>query len=293
MTTISVPVILKSSHDIQNIGFKGSNSMTITDQWIAISISKFGLIDSEISITAETSEKMKLIIKTDQEFESDNQIRLIVEHLIECLSFQLSRDNKNSYYGTNFLDVEWHDLNIQVSGQLTISGALGIELSERKSLALLSTELLNYHEFVHYYFEGLKANNHKSKYFHWFLILEGLEHSKLYNRLFNEDKLFNHQDIEIIKKLTKSMDEDIKKSVVLGILSRTKKSRKVKLYEILGHIECLGENEVVEDIGKIIESRNILFHQGQNFDHNILCNMLYPIITFVIEKLILNPNLLD
>lgn len=290
---VSVPVMVACSHNMQNIGFKGTNSVKLTDQWISTSLSGSGRIESEVSLCVEKDGKLQLTIKIAKPSVYDHQIESSIRQLVECISFKLFRNNQNPHYGTHYLDVDWHGIKIAEPERIAVSEALTIDMIQKKSLSLLSEELPNYHDFMHYYFEGLRANNLKSKYFHWFLVLEGIEHSNLYDNLFGKDMLFSEQDEGVIKSLARSMNSEMKKSALLALLRRTGKSRKVKLYEILENTGSLVAGLGVKDVGDIIDGRNRIFHRGSNLDKDLLFNKLYPSVSLVIEKLAQNPDLLD
>ena len=147
------------------------------------------------------------------------------------------------------------------------------------------------------YYEGIKANNVKSKYFHWFLILESLEKSKAYQNHFKE-RLFEESELERLAQEFKGNDD--KYNAIMNLKGRTLKSRSEKLYEMLQllgissyHFEEAEHNLSKKLLKKIIDCRNNLFHQGKQFDENLLWRRLFPIVRTVVEALLQNPNFLD
>jgi len=96
------------------------------------------------------------------------------------------------------------------------------------------------------------------------------------------------------------MGHNTKKSTILSILNRTKKSRATKLTEI---IEYLGINEYSsfgttkklnnETIRLVIDARNKLFHSGSKFPEQLLWGDLFPIVTFIVDTILNRPDIIS
>ena len=96
------------------------------------------------------------------------------------------------------------------------------------------------------------------------------------------------------------MSDDVKKSAIRNLLSRTKEFRNRKLFLILNEIglkkyKKMGEQiDLSEDIIRNITSgRNALFHKGSSFPEETLWSHLFPIVREVTTLVLKNPKCLD
>jgi len=226
----------------------------------------------------------------------------------DYVSFLINRNEHNPHYGNNFVQIEWFDfMAVPVRDDtsafqdvLHISDALAI--SSTRTVALEDGKVTRgtYHDLLRFYFDGLRAEHKKSKYFHWFLILEYLENSKKYKALFDSTKLFNEQETQQLKDVASQMSDGVKKGAVLNLLSRTREFRNYKLLAIINtlginHISTFIETKEIseESIRGITEGRNALFHSGSDFPEIILWNILFPLVTQIVEHVSCNQGCLD
>ena len=155
------------------------------------------------------------------------------------------------------------------------------------------------HEMLDIYRNGLKAESERSKFFHWFLILEYLEGTPLYSQMFPKGSMFSEEEAQKIRDLAGTLSND-KKGIVLSVLSRTFEYRGKKLSDLLVRIgvekisSMQGDHKIsVDTIKEIIGARNKLFHRGTDFPANVLWFKLFPIVSSVIEKLIYEPHCIE
>ncbi len=231
-----------------------------------------------------------------------------LEKIAEYLSFLINREEYNPHYGTIFIRIEPFEFRAILVGtnrepfQENIRVSDGLGMSSTRTVNLDETILpsVKYNDLLHFYFDGLRAEHKKSKYFHWFLVLEYLEHSQKYKKLFNNKKLFDLTEAREIEVAANKMSDGTKKGAVLTLLSRTKDSRNSKLLQILNQLSIKNlklfgkEVELTEETVKsIITGRNVLFHTGSAFPEFTLWNSLFPLVTGVVEYVSCNPGCLD
>ncbi|SDX61901.1 hypothetical protein SAMN05421783_1433 [Thiocapsa roseopersicina] len=163
-------------------------------------------------------------------------------------------------------------------------------------------ECATYHDLLRFHFDGLRAEHKKSKYFHWFLILEYLENSQIYKTQFSSNTLFDKHETAELSRVADKMSNEVKKSAVLKLLSRTKEPRNYKLLRILNEIGINSirtdygtkELEISEEIiNKITKGRNALFHGSSEFPEHILWTILFPLVNQIAEHVSCNQVCLD
>jgi hypothetical protein len=149
------------------------------------------------------------------------------------------------------------------------------------------------------YHNGLKAESESSKFFHWFLILEFLESSPLYEYMFPSGSMFDDNENTKIRELAATFSND-KKNALLSVLSRTAEYRAKKLTDLLDTLQIksisnmTGNHDITIDVIKeIIGARNKLFHRGKEFPKCTLWFKLFPIVTKVVETLIYDKECIE
>jgi len=164
-----------------------------------------------------------------------------------------------------------------------------------------ATDLQNmvYNPLLEFFFNGVKAQDIKSKFFHWFLILEHLEELQEYKIRWKKDRLFSKIEQSKIKEFANNFNDHEKKGLIRGVLLKTKKSRAEKLYTFLREIGIetypKGFSKQILTVGNIrniLNIRNKLFHEGKTFDPNILWTHLFPLVRKVVETSFSNQILL-
>ena len=252
----------------------------------------------------------------DVEFEDDvdeKDAKIFIQNVAKHISYLLSKDEVNPQNGFCYAELNLFDLEILNNNESVLHDKITVGeksyfFKDRMS-AIFST-IFQFQEnqwninsdvydsiILDIYYEGLKANTVKSKFFHWFLILEFIEHSKIYKDNFS-DLLFDKKELEgLAQNFEKESD---KYNAIMNLKGRSKESRPSKLYKILQKIGTdkyqFREEEYnleMSTIKKILECRNKLFHQGQDFDENLLWNHLFPIIRDIVEKFMKNPKIFD
>ena len=226
----------------------------------------------------------------------------------EYLSFLINRNERNPHYGNNFVQVEWFELKaipVQENADpfhdvLHISDALAISSTRKVTFEEKQVSQGIYHDILRFYFDGLRAEHKKSKYFHWFLILEYLENSVKYKKLFNSNKLFDENEEQQLRDVADKMSDGVKKGAILNLLSRTKEFRNYKLLKMINifginNISALGKTGEIslETIKLLTDGRNSLFHSGSDFPELTLWNTLFPLVTQIVEYVSCNQGCLD
>ncbi|HEY8036046.1 MAG TPA: hypothetical protein VIF37_10715 [Methylobacter sp.] len=302
---------IKSSHDVSGVGSSRSSSFVVSKGISCTSL--FGLKNTLIEIEKHNESLYKFNVDS---YDLDNQTVQIkyLNDLSALISFLIGKDEVNGYYGTPYIHlnlesffckeeiVQDHKINdnefvinefLHVRDSVSIQSTRHIEFDEKALIGVFN------HEMLDVYRNGLKAESERSKFFHWFLILEYLEGTPLYSHLFPKGSMFSEEETKKIRDLADTLPTD-KKGIVLSVLSRTSEYRGKKLSDLLIRIgvekisNMQGDHEIsVDTIKKIICARNKLFHSGTDFPTNILWLKLFPIVSAVIEKLVYDPQCVE
>jgi len=302
---ITCPFSLPSSHEIHDVGFRGENNIKLT---LPFQQENFlGIIGTSLEINQGEDDGYYFTVVSDSLGQKSKQISYL-EMVAEYLSFLINKNEINPIYGNNFVQIEWfefkavpleedaepfHDV-IHMSDALAISSTRLVAFEDDK------LSQLTYHDLLRFYFDGLRAEHKKSKYFHWFLILEFLENSEKYKAMFNSNKLFDEDETQQLKEAANQMSDGVKKGAILNLLSRTKEFRNYKLLKMINtfgitHINALGTTEEISEvtIKCLSDGRNALFHSGTDFPEPILWNILFPLVTQIVEHVSCNQGCFD
>ena len=312
-TLIKCPVEIKSSGGRQGIDYSSINHVHIKEYGCFENVKMFGLNIAGMNITPKNeltfdketiTTKLDLCFRTVEDMSSEESIRFAL-NIEKHITFLLAESDENPMNGFSYAEMDW------VNFRATKIDSLLLETHCRPSIYVLSTMIKSlifkekqwnvaneYNDVIFdSYYNGIKANHYTSKYFHWFLIIEAIEHSELYKREFRE-YLFHSGELDAIAEQFK--DNEIKRNAITGLKNRTIKSRKEKLYEILQKMGITSYRFHNKDhalsldiIDKMIKFRNSLFHRGDKLDELFVWNNFFPIIRDVVRLLSEYPTLLD
>lgn len=293
-----------SSHSINEVGFQGASVYNVEEGFFFSC--PLGLSDTKIELSCTKSPDFIVKVESLVLEEQAKQVSYL-NRLASYLSFVAAKNEKNGHYGTPFIKVYFDTLKketttIENESSITNPSDFNSPINISDSLSIKSTNKVifnddnvikvSYNDILDYYYNGLRAESEKSKFFHWFLIVEYLEGSELYSKLFPSGTMFNEDESNSIKDLANNFSND-KKNVLLSVLQRTAEFRNQKLLEILAKLEIKelinikGSQAITLDVVKsITTSRNKIFHRGSEFPKDILWNSLFPLVTLIVEKII-------
>jgi len=292
------PFLIMASHEILTKDFHGKNSVELKLPFELES--PLGIEDTTLKIS-EVNGNEYLFHVTSATLGTEEQQTRFLEQIAAHISLRLGVEEVNPHYGTLFVKPSWHKLESvaeassgsMLSASLSLKSTLTLDISAEKFLPSAHSDLMSF------YYDGLRAEHLKSKYFHFFLILEYLESSPKYIAQFNKDKLFNATEAQLIETLANQM-ENTKKGALLNLLSRTKESRESKLLAMIHNlgitsITVLGQSKDVDlaMIKSITKKRNKLFHSGAAFPAEALWRELFQLATLVVAHISRNPKCLD
>lgn len=304
-TKITCSFSVISSNEIVEPGFRGGNKLVLT---LPLSIKNpMELSDTALEVTEAHDGSYQITITSAQLTSKILQIEF-VEKIAEYLSFLINRDEKNPRYGNLFIKINWfnfsatsireehdgHHETVHISDSLSITSTRNLQLLEK------DWRNATYNDMLRFYFDGLRAEHEKSKYFHWFLILEYLENSKKYAYMFAHDKLFNEAESKIIEDAANNMSDTTKKGAVKNLLSRTREFRSAKLLKFINAIGISDYSSngksvklTEETLKAITKGRNAIFHSGSVFPDAALWNDLFPLATLIVEQISMHKISID
>jgi hypothetical protein len=290
MKRYTVDLIINTSHFIDDIDYHSSNA--------------YKIIDND-----EENEKIVSSIDVENVF-PEKEIKKYFEQEAQVASLAVAKNEKNSIDGCPYFTVNWTSLNIKTIPNVATNHKKKLmfvedSLSMREYFSMKSTRTIqleevkkyldninNYSFLVESFYHGLMSNNNKSKYFNFFVIIEHIENSSKFRNSFKEDLLFNEEEKYIICNFIKQFGEH-KKSILANILTKTRLSRKEKLFRYLSglHLPCIDSYQIkLEDIDNIIDQRNKLFHSSEKFNLNILYDKLFPLVKEIVIKNYMQEN---
>lgn len=211
-----------SSHSINEVGFQGESTYNLVESMSCCC--PFGLPNTKIELSCTNNPDFSVKIQSFDLKEQNAQVSYL-NHLASYLSFVAAKNELNGYYGTPFIKVKFETflaktITLENASQLTNPDFLNSSIEITDSLAIRSTCRVNfnnsnvinihYNEILDYYYSGLRAENEKSKFFHWFLIVEYLEGSNLYSKLFPSGTMFTEDENNAIKSLASQLSNDKK-----------------------------------------------------------------------------------
>ena len=318
-TNVKCSMELKQSGKKIAIDHSSENAVIIPP--INLSNAKIlGVSVNKFSITPKNDEKNQRTesFTLDVDFEDDvdeKDAQIFIQNVARHISYLLAKDEVNPQNGFCYAELNLFDLEILKNNENVFGDKINVgekSFFVRHSMSLVISTVLQFNKnqwninsdaynsiILDIYYEGLKANTVKAKFFHWFLILEFIEHSAACKRNFFEP-LFMEEELDSLAKNFKK-DSD-KYNAILNLKNRTKDSRANKLYQMLKNIGIdkytLREIEKphtleISQIQKIIDCRNKLFHKGQDFDEKLLWDHLFPLIRDIVEKFMENPKIFD
>lgn len=302
---------LFSSHSINEVGFQGASIYNL-EEGISCCC-PFGLPNTKIELSCANNPDFSVKIESFDLKEQIDQVSYL-NRLASYLSFVATKSELGGYYGTPFIKVHFDTFsrkNIIVENENYIANTVSLNSFVEMTDSLLIKSIngvkfnnsnvinIHYNEVLDYYYNGLRAESEKSKFFHWFLIVEYLEGSNLYSKLFPSGTMFSEDESDSIRYLACKFSND-KKNALLSVLTRTSEFRNQKLFKLLSHLgmtqlaSVKGEKPITIDVIKsVTTSRNKLFHRGNEFPSDVLWFVLFPLVTIITEKIIQNSNCID
>ncbi|WP_039989690.1 hypothetical protein [Vibrio owensii] len=301
----------QSSHGISEIEFEGGSVYNL-EEGVSCDC-PFGLPNTTVSLSSYGNPTFKVKVESFDLTDKKTQASYL-NKLAKYLSFIAAKNEHNGRYGTPFIKINFNTFNeniidvanvsikdntLALNSVIKMTDALSIKSINSIKFNESNVEKIHYNELLDYYYNGLKAESEKSKFFHWFLIVESLEGSKRYNELFPSGTMFTDDEREKIKSLANTLSND-GKNTLLSVLTRTSEFRNPKLFKFLEELgisqltSMMGTKPVtLETVKTVIAARNKLFHRGNEFPTSTLWFVLFPLVTTIIEKIITDPTCLD
>lgn len=289
---------IRSSHDVNQIEFSGESSFVLDEKFNLVC--PYGNQDTNITVENTDENTIKITVSSIPIADKEEQGKYL-EKIAILLSSTLGFKERNPFYGTPFITLDLHSFHsrvegtfsettLQLSDHLHLKSTSHVKFSDFDFSSVQDTELLNH------YYNGLRAESGKSKFFHFFLILEILEGSDLYKKTFPAGTLFDENKKAEIQKFADQFS-GAQKSSLLNCLSRTEKFRNEKLLNILNQLGITTVDSVASQstldqstIKNITDARNKLFHKSESFNDDLLYYTLFPLVTQVVKKVLKDPG---
>lgn len=245
-STITFSVEIKSSSGIRTVGYSSRNLVRVANFICCRNLRLFGLDVISLSISPQNMQSVggtAITTRLDFRVELDSsltnkEIESFARKTENYTTLLLANSDVNPHSGFSYAEVDWFQFNPIELDNYSLQNARIYTSSTWTKIVTFNKEQWNIENeysnviFDNYY-DGIRATHCKSKYFHWFLIIEVIERSKLYQRKFQE-KLFDADELEAIAKQFEN--DKTKRDAILNLKWRTKKQRVEKLHELLREI---------------------------------------------------------
>lgn len=302
MHKFTCPFSLVSSHYVHSVAYRGRNSakLKVPCEFNA----PLGLSKTKVTIEAR-GEGYNATVYSEELRSEREQLRFLTE-LFDVLSVLVAEKERSPEHGTVAIESDWFEFVSEAFGDNGIDGSR-VRIRDSLQTEVLRTIEINA-EFMArarwlsvatFYFDGLKAGLKTSKFFHWFLVLEFVEGSEKYAKMFQE-KLFDGSERVALEKFARTLSSDNARSSVLALKSKTRLGRSRKLVQILASIGITrvlrsGVSVVIDEkmIMRLTVGRGALFHSGETFDDAMLWTELFPIASQIVMTLLANPDCLS
>lgn len=245
-STITFSVEIKSSGGIRTVGYLSRNLVRVANFICCRNLRLFGLDVISLSISPQNMQSVggtAITTRLDFRVELDSiltnkELESFARKTASYTTLMLANSDVNPQSGFSYAEVNWFQFNPIELDNYSLQNARIYTSSTWTKIVTFNKEQWNieneYNNVIFdNYYDGIRATHCKSKYFHWFLIIEVIEHSKLYQRKFKE-KLFDADELEAIAKQFEN--DKTKREAILGLTGRTKKQRAEKLHEVLQEI---------------------------------------------------------
>jgi|GEM_PF-1660928 len=295
----TVPFSIRSSHDVNSVGFSGQNTISWPVPFNQSDLEVNGIRPLLLEITRTKLDEYLLKVTGKQQLNEPTALEL-ASTLELHLTFLLNRQNPNPHYGTFFVRLDLQDFrSLRVGSGLHITDSLAIRTEGRYQTELDDWKNIAQSDLLEYYAEGSRTSESKSKYFQWFRIIEMLEGSTRYRNRMGWTQLFSGAEQNLLGAIADFLGNERKRAIIRSMFSRTTQARHEKLALFLSELGIteyiVGGNRTPvspEKLNEIIQARNNLFHAGSNFDEKILWQHLFPLVTAIANAAHMKPLVL-
>ena len=292
---VSAWVNLQSSHVRNTKEFRSDSTFEWRGCVEEEDLRSLGADLKNFSLIPQTNVRAALKFETDF-FKSEEEVIQYLVRFESALSTHYGKNYEGGYYGTPFVEVDYFTVQITNPDDKRIIVADRFSMRSENPL-LVSAEILAnlfHNPIVSLYNDGLRAQDPKSKFLNWFTIIEEfLEKNKALTSKFQSR--FSDDEKEKIQNFSQQLGKN--RSLLTDILRFTKLSRHEKLSIILMDIGIAavgrGDQQMAitpSTCKMLIDDRNRLFHEGKFLDELRLYNLLFPLVTSIVD---MSPKLLN
>lgn len=277
MKRYTIDLILNTSHSVDSFDYHSSTVYKILDK----------------------EEQCKKIVLSIDERNGlpEEGIKRRFEKEAQIASLAVAKNERNPTDGCPYFTLNWASLNIERIPNIITDRDNGmmfedsLEISDEFSMNIIRyiqmaeinnylNNVNNYNFLVESFYHGLMSNNDESKFFNFFTIIEHIEKSCEFRKLFKDSLLFNEQEKSIVCNFINHFD-DRKKNILAGALGTTMLNRQEKLFQYFSELRlsCISNLQInLDDIRNIIKQRNALFHASGKLNSDILYDKLFPLV---------------
>jgi hypothetical protein len=314
IASVDVPVRIASSHNRNSLRFSslrygifGSFGPDGTTPTQSVEISDADVLGTDVktfSVSSPTREgsdgwqNLHIVFKTPIE---ENEAMNLIDNLSCALTVSMIPRQPDAWYGNLFADVDWSSIHLEKTGP-----AQGVNVDIFVKMTSITNEVINreilkglvYSEYAEIFVDGVKANQSKSKYASWFILIEKLESIAESEIGMKFERLFTEREKGEVGAIFAGDGQ--KRGRILQYVSGpsiTVKSRAEKLCETLNKINIITIGNIfkknvpvtVELCKAVIDQRNSLAHTGSTVNDGILYNTLFPLSYEILKYLMRVP----
>jgi hypothetical protein len=255
----------------------------------------------KIERNGDEDNKIQLSLEITCDY-SENKIRNELEQIAKLHTLVISKFEHNPKLGSPYFTLDWKNKNVVYYADINnqnncMEASEVIQLSEKKtgktsySIKRRDLSMVYDHNYLYNdcnnilldnYYHACVSDNHKTKFFYLYLIFEYYIKKECPKDNFKK-KLFSDDEIKNLKEIVKISSENYeqKQNAIGKLDNKILKEYHENFYEYLASRKINTGNGYFiksDDIKKIIDQRNDLFHESSELDIGLLYSKLFPLI---------------
>jgi hypothetical protein len=297
INSIEVPIRVCSSHNVMERGFTTvrqshfssrlpGDSVCWEPHFAASALIVLSIELSSIDVGPPSGDgEQRLVVRFVQP-QNEATVDRFLQDLAISLSVSIASRQLDAYYGVLFVEIslaEVKHIRSSSAGGLYLTEAITMESTNPQPLSAKILEGLKSSPLAEIFVDGMRAPDAKSKFIHWFVMVEELERCSEFDPLF--ERLFSSDQIHAVVssgRLTVVQVDRFKgwaNGRNLTLQGRVEKLRMI--FEEIGITTLKTINGPVavttELLKSLVEQRNKVAHRGSKIDVTAVYTVLFAL----------------
>ncbi|WP_223618948.1 hypothetical protein [Lysobacter sp. ESA13C] len=286
------PLRLVASHDIANPGFQSARygefvplEASSKDRLAEIELRDLTILGVPLvkfTLARPSGDTRLLRVDFDRAM-TEPEAFSFLQKLADAWSAKLATGQRDPWYGNLYVDIRWAGVKTLTAQSGGMEGSLEITSLEGVPVTPAVLSALRWSPLTDVFVEGMKAQQPKSKFLFWFVILEELEKRAEFVSLFTP--LFSSEQKAQLQSVVRSDSVTLQRlNGLLNNPTTTVEGRAAKLARIVDALGCSSINGLSGPIvvdqtrcAALIEQRNRVAHKGSSINTDLLYTVLFPL----------------